>query len=242
MNNYTTEIAQVKRDILNFSKKISFGLCKPLQKLCQDMIYGINARKSVLLSDIARGLQETSKISYVVDRLSGHLNNMDEENEKEIRKNYTKEALKYIDSDDEYIVVLNDDTDINHEQAKKMEDLCTIRDASSKQEKYVNGYKVCEYAALSKNMKSPISLYSEVYSTISDGFISENAKTIKGEEEVVDILSSINKKPIFTRDRGYDANEFLKRDIEKDIKFITRLKKNRDLIFKIKKKMPMSTS
>ncbi len=234
MNNYTTETAQVKRDILNFSKKISFGLCKPLQKLCQDMIYGINARKSVLLSDIARGLQETSKISYIVDRLSGHLNNIDEEFEKGIRKNYTKEALKYIDSDDEYIVVLNDDTDINHEQAKKMEDICKIRDASSKQEKYVNGYKVCEYAALSKNMKSPISLYSKVYSTISEDFISENAETINGEEEVIDILSAINKKPIFTRDRGYDANEYFKRDIEKDIKFITRLKKNRNLIFKRK--------
>ena len=39
MNNYTTETAQIKRDILNLSKKISLGLCKTKQKLCQDMIY-----------------------------------------------------------------------------------------------------------------------------------------------------------------------------------------------------------
>ena len=234
MNNYTTETAQIKRDILNFSKKISFGLCKSTQKLCQDMIYGINTRKSVLLSDIARGLQETTKLAYTIDRISKHLNDMDEETEIEIRKNYIKEALKYIDSDDEYIVVLNDNTDINHEQAKKMEDLCLIRDASSKQEKYVNGYNVCEYTALSTKMNSPISLYSKVYSTTSDDFISENNETIIGEEEVINILKTINKKPIFTRDRGYDANEFFKRDLENDIKFITRLKKNRNLIFKNK--------
>ena len=71
-----------------------------------------------------------------------------------------------------------DDTDINHEQAKKMKNLCLVRDASSKQEKYVNGYKVCEYAALSKNMKSAISLYSKVYSIESTGFVSENNETI----------------------------------------------------------------
>ena len=198
------------------------------------MIYGINTRKSVLLSDIARRLQETTKLAYTIDRISEHLNNMAEETEIEIRKNYIKEALKYIDSDDEYIVVLNDNTDINHEQAKKMEDLCLIRDASSKQEKYVNGYNVCEYTALSTKMNSPISLYSKVYSTTSDDFISENNETIIGEEEVINILKTINKKTIFTRDRGYDANEFFKRDLENDIKFITRLKKNRNLIFKNK--------
>ena len=65
------------------------------------MIYGINTRKSVLLSDIARGLQETTKLAYTIDRISKHLNNMAEETEIEIRKNYIKEALKYIDSDDD---------------------------------------------------------------------------------------------------------------------------------------------
>lgn len=65
------------------------------------MIYGINTRKSVLLSDIARGLQETTKLAYTIDRISEHLNNMAEETEIEIRKNYIKEALKQIDSDDD---------------------------------------------------------------------------------------------------------------------------------------------
>ena len=61
------------------------------------MIYGINTRKSVLLSDIARGLQETTKLAYTIDRISEHLNNMVEETEIEIRKNYiryTREILR----------------------------------------------------------------------------------------------------------------------------------------------------
>ena len=43
-----------------------------------------------------------------------------------------------------------------------------------------------------------------------------------------------NKTPIFIRDRGYDANEFFKKDIKEDNKFVTRLKGNRNLRFKDK--------
>lgn len=46
------------------------------------------------------------------------------------------------------VIVLNDDTDINKEYSKKLENLCTVIDASSQIERYVNGYKVCEYVAL----------------------------------------------------------------------------------------------
>lgn len=238
MNYFTKETYQIKRESLKFSKKISNRCTKPVKKFCDDMIYGIQARKSVMLSEIARSLKEkpeqSKKLKNTVDRLSTNLNNLDDEQVKIIKENYDKEALKYLDSEDEYVIVLNDDTDIAHEYSKKLEDLCLVRDASSNQEKYVNGYKVCEYVGLSFNKKSPISLYSKVYSTNERGFKSENEETIQGEESVIEKIKAINKKPIFIRDRGYDANEFLVKDIKEDNKFITRLKGNRNLIFKDK--------
>lgn len=143
--------------------------------------------------------------------------------------------MKYLP--EEYVTVLNDDSDLNKEYSKKLEDLCIVRDASSQTERYVNGYKVCEYTALSKKIKSSISLYSKIYSTTSNDFISENNETLKGEEKVIKILEGHNKKPIFIRDRGYDANEYLVRDIKENIKFVTRLKRNRHLLFKGKKRI-----
>lgn len=232
MYNYTTETYQVKRESLTFSRKISYGCTKPTRKFCDDMIYGMQARKSVVLSDIARGLGEKTKLNNVVDRLSANLANMDQEQVKIIKENYDKEALHYLKSKNDYVIVINDDSDLNHEYSKKLEDLCLVRDASSKQEKFVNGYKVCEYVGLSPNQKTPISLYSKVYSTESNGFKSENDETILGEDTVKMNLNSINKIPVFVRDRGYDANTFFKKDLKEDNKFITRLKNNRNLIFK----------
>ena len=45
------------------------------------------------------------------------------------------------------------------------------------------------------------SLYSKIYSTVSDKFKSENDETLQGEKEVIKVLNEYNKKPIFIRDR-----------------------------------------
>lgn len=148
--------------------------------------------------------------------------------------------MKYLP--EECVIVLNDDTDLNKEYSSKLEDLCLIRDASSQIERYVNGYKVCEYVALSEKQKTPISLYSKIYSTMSDNFKSENDETIQGENEVIKRLKEYNKKPIFIRDRGYDVNEYFVKDIKEDNKFVTRLKGNRYLLFKGKKKLVESVA
>ncbi len=235
MNNFTKETYQTKRKILTFSKKIAEGTRKPILKFTQDMIYGMLARKNCYLSEIARSLNEEIKLSYTIDRLSSNLMNIDKEEILKIKKNYYQEAMKYLP--EEYVIILDDDTDLNKEYSKKLEDLSIVRDASSQAEKYVNGYKVCEYVALSKNKKSPISLYSNIYSTTSDHFISENNETLKGENFVIDLLKKYKRKPIFIRDRGYDANEYFEKDIKEDNKFVTRLKGNRKLLFKEKKKL-----
>lgn len=237
MTNYTTDTYQIKRDILHFSNKMSNYTRKPTQKLCQDMCYGILSARNCFLSAVARQLKETesTKLNNTVDRLSNNLSKLDKEEIQKIKENYFKEVTKYLPED--YVVVLNDDTELNKEYSKKLEDLCVIKDASSQVDRLVNGYMVCEYAALSKDSKTPISLYSKVYSTSSRTFISENHETLIGENEVINLLEKTKRKPIFVRDRGYDANEYLARDIKDDIKFVTRLKKNRSLLFKDKSRL-----
>ncbi len=235
MINFTKETYQTKREILNFSKKISKGTRKPTTKFVQDLVYGILSRKNCYLSEISRALNESIKLSYTIDRLSSNLMNLEKEEISKVKNNYYEEVMKNLPED--YVVVLNDDTDLNKEYSKKLEDLSIIKDASSQTDKYVNGYKVCEYAALSKNKKSPISLYSNIYSTTSDHFVSENDETLKGENFVIQLLKSYKRKGIFVRDRGYDANEHFVKDIKEDNKFVTRLKGNRYLLFKEKRRL-----
>ena len=53
MNYNTTKVYSIKREILTFSKKISKNLSRPDQKFVADMLYGILASGSCLLSDIS---------------------------------------------------------------------------------------------------------------------------------------------------------------------------------------------
>ena len=69
----TTNIYQMKREIIRFSGKISASLPRPEQKFFADMQYGILASKSCVLSEVAHALQEDNRKINVVDRLSRHL-------------------------------------------------------------------------------------------------------------------------------------------------------------------------
>jgi hypothetical protein len=73
MNNFTTETYSMKREILTYANKISSGTGKPNVKFVANMIYGMSASGSVLLSDISDALKERVEKINTVDRLSRHL-------------------------------------------------------------------------------------------------------------------------------------------------------------------------
>lgn len=75
MDNFTTNTFEMKREIINFSKKISDGSDKPESKFIMDMIYGISKLKDILLSSIAGALDEKTEKAYTIDRLSDNLAN-----------------------------------------------------------------------------------------------------------------------------------------------------------------------
>lgn len=133
MNNFTTNTYEMKREIVNFSKKISLGLNKPTSKFVLDMQYGLSKGGSCLISEIARSLDEDIKLNYTIERLCDNLNNLYEEEKETIWNNYIKEVSKVLDKDDD--IVLFDDSDINKEYSKKLEDLDRVIDASSKDKK-----------------------------------------------------------------------------------------------------------
>ena len=231
MNNFTTNTYEMKREIYNFSKKMSNGLNKSTSKFILDIQYGLAKAGSCLISQIARALDEEIKLGYTIERLCDNLVNLYPDEKEQIWNNYIKEVKRNIDS--ENAVVLFDDSDINKEYSKKIEDLDLVMDASSQDKKLVNGYHVCEATILTKNEKQPMSIYSKIYSCKSKDFISKNEYTlesIKAAEKVTE-----NKfTGIF--DRGYDDNKIFDYMSKGNRKFVVRLCDERKMIFKGKKK------
>ena len=231
MDNYTMNSYEVKRDLINFSKKLSEGVNKSTSKFIMDMEFGLAKSGSCLISEIARSLDEDIKLNYTIERLCNNLSNLYQDEANIIWNNYLKEVKKNIDYNNS--IILFDDSDINKEYSKKLEDLDRVVYASSPDKKIVNGYHVCEATILTKNEKQPMSIYSKIYSCRSNNFESKNKYTfesIKAAEKLV----GDNFIGVF--DRGYDDNKIFKYMSDKNHKFVVRLDERRTLLFKGQKR------
>ena len=221
MDNFTINNYEMKRDIINFSKKICEGASKPETKFTMDMIYGISKSKDVLLSSIAGALDEDTKKAYTIDRLSDNLSN---DLSNSIDENYCNLAM---DSLGENPVFLIDDSDIIKPLGEKFEDLGIVRDGSSRNKSYEKGYHHTEIVGLTQNKKQPISLFSKIHSSTQKDFVSANDITFEGIDKIVNMLNKRKQKGIFVNDRGYDNNLIFNHYFEKNQYFIIRLKENR---------------
>ena len=231
MNYFTMNTYEMKREIFNFTQKITNGLNKSTSKFVLDMQYGLAKGESCLISEIARALDENIKIGYTIERLCDNLVNLYPEEKEQIWTNYIEEVKRNIDEDN--VIALLDDSDINKEHSKKLEDLDRVIDASSQDKKIVNGYHICEAVVLTKNEKQPISVYSKIYSCKSKDFKSKNEYTLESIKAVEEVASD-KFTGIF--DRGYDDNKIYAYMSKGNRKFVVRLNDNRTLLLKGKKK------
>ena len=231
MNYFTMNTYEMKREIYNFSQKMSNGLNKSTSKFVLDVQYGLAKGGSCLITEIARALDEDIKLGYTIERLCDNLANLYSEEKEQIWKNYLNEVKRNIDL--ENAVVLFDDSDINKEYSKKLEDLDQVIDASSQDKKMVNGYHVCEATILTKNEEQPMSIYSKIYSCKSKDFISKNKYTLESIKTVEELVGD---KFTGILDRGYDDNKIFNYMSKGNRKFVVRIDDERTLLFKGKKK------
>lgn len=230
MLNYTLNIYEMKRDILNFSNKMSNNLTKPTKKFVMDSLYGIAKSKSCLISNIARALKEDTKLKYVIERLCDNYSNLSDDEINIIKNNYYNEVRNLFH---EEAIAIFDDSDIAKRYGKKFEDLDRVIDASSINKEVVNGYHICEAVVLGKEQKQPISLYSEIYSCKSNNFVSKNKYTF---ESIYTVRKVLNRKCNMVFDRGYDDNKIINYVDENGDYFVIRMEDKRNFICKGKKK------
>lgn len=226
-NTSSQEVYTTKRSIFNFASKLTTGLQKPNKDFILDMVYGLVKAKSVLLSNIARALEEPIEAIQTIKRLSNRMDDFHETSE--LLENYEEMIKPFLQQGDNLILV--DNSEIVKPAASKMEALGQVRDGSTG--KIENGYWTTNMIAVAPKTKHPIPVYSHLYSSTEKGFISENEETYKGLDDVNRILEEM--RATFVMDRGYDNIEVMKRILKQENNFIMRLKKNRNLLYQGKK-------
>ena len=213
MTNYSALGHNLKRGIFNFCGKVTKGYYRPVQKFVAAMIYGMLAAQSCLLTKIARKLDESIALDKTVERLSRNLMNM--ESTDLMVQNYFMEVGKHFDDN---TVLIVDDSDISKRYSKKLEGLCRVRDGSTGET--ANGYWFAGVSALTSEHKQPIPVYSRVYSSLEEGYTSNNAETLKSFEFM---SAHFPKKNIRALDRGYDAGYVFDYFIPREESFIVRM-------------------
>jgi hypothetical protein len=124
------------------------------------------------------------------------------------------------------MVIGIDPGDLRKKYANKMEFLGRVWDGS--EQEVSEGHSLCKAVAMDMESKQVIPLYCEAYSSLAEGFKSENAQLLK----LIDTLfRDLGDRGIHAYDRGGDQgviyDKYLGR--EKPQRFVIRLK-DRDLV------------
>ena len=173
MVNYNITNCNLTREICNFSKKISKVLKRPELKFVCDMVYGILAAGSSVVTEIARNLNEKIPLIKTVNRLCRNLQEFSNEEKSIVEENYLR-AIRSSYNDDSVIVI--DGSDITKPASKKLEALCQVRDGSTGE--IGTGYHTIGTAVLSKENKLPFGVYSRVYSSEEADFVSDDQEML----------------------------------------------------------------
>lgn len=220
MNSNAKIANKLKLQISKFSGIISKGFSKPKRRLIKELVYGIQASKDVKLSNIARSLKERIPLIKTEDRLSRNLDDVDFS--ESINNTISRLASNKILKD---TVLALDPGEIVKPYAKKMENLCDVRDGS-KNEK-AKGYWLCQIVGSNIIDNDAIPLYNTAYSQEANNFKSANTEII----EAIDTVSvNIGNRGVWTIDRGGDNILFFKKFIKEEKQFVIRIKQNRNII------------
>lgn len=223
MTHFTSNTYQMKREILNFSNKISKTLSRPDRKFTADMVYGMLVSNSCLLPDITDRLLEPTKKINTVDRLSRYL-------AKGVPQKALISSLIQVKKwcPDQPVIHI-DDSDVVKPDGYKFESLGRVRDGSKStaaKNVHEKGYYVTEATVLTSN-SHPASIFSEIHSPAEKGFTSLNHVTFSAME----CAKTLFGKATFVMDRGNDDNKMFLKLAKLEQDYVIRLTAKRKLLY-----------
>lgn len=224
---YSRIARKLREKIGKFSGEVSRGLPKVAQRFVREMVYGIQASQSVVLTKIARTLEEPVSVKKVEERLSRQLGRKGLG--RMLQENILKHASGKIGKD---TLLILDPSDVRKKYAKKMQYLTQVHDGS--EDEVGNGYWTCNVVATERRGEAMIPLAVKLYSTEAPEHVSENNEIL----EVINAVSaSTDKKGIWVMDRGGDRKNFIHPLLKNGCRFLVRLVGNRHLIYGNRKEL-----
>ena len=214
--------ARLRAQIIGFSGELSRGLPKPGHRFVTEALYGIQARQSVLLSEIARALNEPIALKKTENRLSN-----------EIKRTGLRECLlenllgmgSPRIEDDTLLVI--DLSDITKRYARRMEYLARVRDGSTGE--ITDGYWTVKVIGAELEEVKVTPLYEHLYSQEAPGFVSEN-------DEIMQAITLVSRhtdgRGIWVMDRGGDRHKLYHPLLKDELRFLIRQRGDRDLLWR----------
>ncbi|MDO5317032.1 MAG: transposase [bacterium] len=196
----------------------------PLLKFIGQMLFGIQAAKSVLLTRIGHELREGTTPKKTEERLCRNLGTASLGDQ--IHKAVMREAARLVHR---RTLIIVDPSDIQKPYAKKMDYLARTWDGSRGEKGEGLGYWGCMAIACENGGRRVVPLQFRVWSAKDPLYRSENEEI----EKVVDsICAETKRRGIYVYDRGGDRIEFFLYFLRKGLDFIVRLIKTRRLVWK----------
>jgi hypothetical protein len=188
--------------------------------LVEEAIYGIQARQSVHLTEIARSLEEKIPLIKTENRLSRNLARP--QLRCSLQDALVQQGARRIHKD---TLLILDLSDLVKPYAKKMEYLSRVRDGS--EGKIADGYWLCQAIGVENEGREITPLYGELYSSSAKDFRSENHELLKAFRKVSPALGG---RGIWVIDRGGDRGKLYEELIPHGLRFLIRQMGDRDLL------------
>ena len=186
------------------------------------MLFGIQAARDTLVSEIARSLQEDILAKKTQERLEHHLqaDGLDDK----IHGSLLCDAASSIHED---TLIIIDPTDVQKPYAEKMPYLAKVWDGSKGKVGDKLGYTLCMAIACENGCRRIVPLMLRLWSSVHPEYASENDEVC---QVVGQIASATNRRGIFVCDRGGDGDNMFKFYIDHGYDFIVRLAGDRNLL------------
>jgi hypothetical protein len=186
-----------------------------------EMVYRIQASQSVVLTKVARLLEEPITVKKVEERLSRQL--LRPGLGAKVQDNLLRLAAPLVGKD---TLLILDPSDIQKKYARKMQYLGKVRDGS--EDEIGNGYWTCNVVAAEVGGSTVVPLLGQLYSCESPEFVSENREILTVMDKVA---GATRKQGLWVIDRGGDRRKLIVQMLKRQYRFLIRLIGNRKLIW-----------
>jgi hypothetical protein len=206
----------------DFVESVGGRLHKPNRRFLRDAVFGLLERRSVLLSEIGRALDEPRRLIHTEKRLSRGLSSPRYDDDA-VEQDYLKLVAHFL-RDEHYPTptIAVDLTDIAKPKARKMPYLATVHDGS--EDELAHGYNIISMEAVGERGRR-LPLLSRLFSTKEPDYKSQNVTVL---DAIAAVYRHVPKEAFWVFDSGFDRQKLFGRFDAMGLKYTVRCNVSHD--------------